>query len=105
MSHNTNQISKELISKNELNEYSDVYQDLFDHVPCFITVQDNNYTLLRYNREFFDTFEPKPGDFCYQAYKGRNEKCVICPVEKTFADGQPQIDRIPAHFITEQCHT
>ncbi|MFC1821483.1 PAS domain S-box protein [Thermodesulfobacteriota bacterium] len=76
---------------NELSEYSDVYQDLFDHVPCFITVQDKNYKLLRYNREFHDAFDPKPGDHCYQAYKGLNEKCSTCPVEKTFEDGQSHL--------------
>lgn len=73
--------------KNDLDVYEDVYQDLFDLVPCFITVQDRNYKLLRYNREFADTFEPGPGDYCYNAYKGRTEKCVVCPVEKTFEDG------------------
>ena len=83
-----NQATKESTGKDKLNEYRDVYQDLFDHVPCFITVQDKNYKLLRYNREFYDTFDPKPGDYCYQAYKGRNEKCTICPVEKTFEDGE-----------------
>ncbi|MFH1488777.1 MAG: ATP-binding protein [Pseudomonadota bacterium] len=71
-----------------LDEYRDVYQDLFDHVPCFITVQDKNYELLRYNREFDEAFDPKPGDRCYQAYKKRSEKCEICPVEKTFKDGR-----------------
>jgi len=71
-----------------LDAYRDVYQDLFDHVPCFITVQDRNYKLLRYNREFADTFEPAAGEYCYNAYKGREEKCLVCPVEKTFKDGR-----------------
>lgn len=71
-----------------LDVYEDVYQDLFDLVPCFITVQDRTYKLLRYNREFAQTFEPSPGDYCYNAYKGRTEKCVVCPVEKTFEDGK-----------------
>jgi len=74
-----------------LSEYGDVYQDLFDHVPCFITVQDKNYKLLRYNREFKETFAPMPGDFCYQAYKGRGEKCHVCPVEQTFEDGESHL--------------
>jgi histidine kinase len=71
-----------------LNQYKEVYQNLFDLVPCFITVQDRDYKLLRFNDEFHDTFEPKLGDFCYKAYKGRTEKCVVCPVENTFKDGQ-----------------
>jgi histidine kinase len=71
----------------ELNKQRDDYQRLFELVPCLITVQDRNYQLVSYNREFAEKFDPKPGDFCYRVYKGRTEKCVVCPVEKTFADG------------------
>jgi len=72
----------------ELNRQRDEYQNLFELVPCLITVQDKNYKLLRYNREFYETFGPKPGDYCYHAYKGRDKKCEICPVEKTFLTGR-----------------
>ena len=73
----------------ELNKQRFEYQNLFERVPCIITVQDRNYRLIRYNREFSKKFNPKPGDYCYAAYKGRKEKCEICPVERTFADGRP----------------
>jgi len=73
----------------ELNKQRDEYQSLFELVPCIITVQDRNYQLLRYNRDFYEKFDPKPGDYCYHAYKGREQKCEICPVEKTFEDGLP----------------
>jgi histidine kinase len=72
----------------ELNKQRDEYLNLFNTVPCIITVQDRNYRLLQYNREFADRFAPRPGDHCYVAYKGRSSKCVNCPVEKTFEDGQ-----------------
>jgi histidine kinase len=74
----------------ELNEY----QNFFEIVPCIITVQDRDYKLIRYNREFAEKFDPKPGDYCFHAYKGRDEKCPICPVEKTFEDGR-------SHFSEE----
>jgi histidine kinase len=70
-----------------LNKQRDEYMQLFEQVPCIITVQNRNYRLLRYNKEFSDRFDPKPDDFCYHAYKGRSEKCERCPVEWTFADG------------------
>ncbi len=73
----------------ELNRQRDEYQKLFNTVPIIITVQDRNYRLISYNREFADRFAPAPGDFCYNAYKGRTSKCPNCPVEKTFEDGQP----------------
>jgi PAS domain S-box-containing protein len=74
-------------SQDELNKQRDEYQNLFERVPCLITVQDRNYRLLRFNNEFYRRFGPEPGDYCYHAYKGRSEKCVSCPVEKTFTDG------------------
>lgn len=72
----------------ELNKQRDEYQNLFESVPCLITVQDRDYRLLRYNHEFAQRFAPLPGDFCYHAYKGRERRCEPCPVEKTFADGR-----------------
>ena len=83
------QMGRSIDSKqSELNKQRDQFQNLFEMVPCVITVQDRDYRLIGYNREFADKFAPKPGDFCYHAYKGRWEKCVDCPVEATFADGQ-----------------
>ncbi len=71
----------------ELNRQRDEYLNLFNTVPCIITVQDRNYRLLQFNREFSELFAPRAGDYCFQAYKGRTSKCVNCPVEKTFQDG------------------
>jgi len=91
----------------ELNKQRFEYQNLFERVPCIITVQDRNYRLIRYNREFSEKFNPTPGDYCYAAYKGRKEKCEICPVEKTFADGLSHYseergfnkDGTPTHWV------
>ena len=74
--------------QSQLNNQRNEYQNLFEQVPCIITVQDTDYRLVRYNREFSDRFGHQMGQYCYQAYKGRTEKCVICPVEKTFEDGR-----------------
>jgi histidine kinase len=74
-----------------LNRTQDEYQILFEESPCYITVQDRNLRLLKYNREFEKMFSPEPGDFCFQAYKGRSEKCPNCPVLKTFEDGLPHV--------------
>jgi histidine kinase len=72
----------------KLNKQRKEYQNLFEQVPCLITVQDRHYRLLNYNREFADRFDPQAGDYCYKAYKGRDMKCEACPVEKTFQDGK-----------------
>ena len=87
-----NQMGMEIGEKQaELNKQRDEYQQLFESVPCIITVQDTSFRLLRYNREFEENFSPKPGDFCFRAYKGRSQKCVVCPVEQTFEDGRSHL--------------
>lgn len=73
----------------ELEDKRDEYQRLFNMVPCLITVNDANYQLIAYNREFERTFDPKPREYCFSAYKGRSERCSLCPVELTFQDGLP----------------
>ena len=75
--------------QDELNKQRKEYQKLFESAPCYITVQDRNFRLLRYNREFAEQFDAHSGDFCYQVYKGRSERCEVCPVQDTFDDGQP----------------
>lgn len=85
------EMGRELIAKNDqLARQMDHYQDLFEGVPCFITVQNRNFELLRYNRAFGERFSAQPGEYCYKAYKNRSEPCLDCPVVKTFETGLPQ---------------
>ena len=77
-----------------LNRQKDMYQHLFEQVPCTITVQNRNYELVEFNQEFVRRFNPRYGDHCYAAYKGLDTKCRNCPVEKTFQDGK-------SHFSEE----
>ena len=103
-----NRMSEKIAEKQaELNEQRDEYQTLFERAPCLITVQDRSFKLLRYNREFADRFAPQADDYCYRAYKGRDNKCVNCPVEQTFDDGLSHSgeetgvnrDGTPVHWI------
>lgn len=75
----------------ELVRQKEEYQNLFELVPCTITVQDRDYRLLSYNQEFADKFAPRPGQHCYAAYKGLDQPCPDCPVARTFADGQSHV--------------
>ena len=84
-----NKMGKRIASKQaQLEKQRDEYQNLFELVPCLVTIQDQNYQLVSYNKEFEETFNPTPGDFCFRVYKKRDEKCEVCPVEKTFKDGR-----------------
>ncbi len=82
------QMGKDISRKQEeLNKQRNEYQELFEQVPCAITVQDRELRLLRANREFSRQFGSRPGEHCYQVYKGRTEPCDPCPVLETFQDG------------------
>ncbi len=88
VAHAINKMGQAILEKQiEINNQRDEYQRLFELVPCIITVLDRNYKIIGYNREFEQKFNPSPGDHCYQVYKGRESKCPLCPVEKTFEDG------------------
>jgi len=71
-----------------LEKSRDEFQGLFERVPCYITVQDKNLRLIRYNREFSAAFGPVTDRFCYQAYKQRDTPCENCTVKLTMQDGQ-----------------
>jgi len=64
-----------------------LYQQLFDEVPCYISVQDRQYRLTAMNRLFKQDFGDQIGDYCYKIYKHRSSPCRECPVAKTFEDG------------------
>jgi histidine kinase len=85
------QMGSDLMAKNnQLSLQKNLYQDLFEGVPCVITVQDRDFRLLRFNKTFEERFNARLGEFCYKAYKGRDSKCPDCPVEKTFNTGRFQ---------------
>ncbi len=73
-----------------LNKSKKEYQTLFAEVPCQITVQDRDLRIIQVNRFFAERFGNQLGEYCYRAYKGRDEKCDVCLVDSTFKTGQPQ---------------
>jgi PAS domain S-box-containing protein len=64
------------------------YDRLFDAMPCYLTVQDRDFKVITANARFRQAFGDYQGRCCYQVYKHRPEKCEVCPVERTFQDGQ-----------------
>jgi signal transduction histidine kinase/FixJ family two-component response regulator len=73
--------------RQELLQTQQRYQQLFDEVPCYISVQDRKFRLTATNRRFKEDFDDQHGAFCYAVYKHREEPCPNCPVAKTFQDG------------------
>jgi PAS domain S-box-containing protein len=66
----------------------DLFRKLFNESPGYITAQDRHFRIVAANRSFRAEFGGRVGDCCYRVYKGRSEKCSVCPVELTFQDGQ-----------------
>ncbi|HSO19129.1 MAG TPA: response regulator, partial [Desulfosarcina sp.] len=64
------------------------YHQLFNEVPCYITVHDPYLRITEANRLFRETFGEGIGEHCYEVYKHRSTPCTDCPVRKTFEDGE-----------------
>ena len=63
------------------------YQQLFNEVPCYISVQDKDFRITATNKRYKTDFGEEVGGFCYESYKHRSSPCPQCPVAKTFEDG------------------
>lgn len=72
----------------DLHNAQILYHQLFDVVPCYITVQNRDLRLTDSNSKFKKDFGDTVGGYCYETYKHRCSPCPECPVAKTFADGE-----------------
>jgi len=61
---------------------------LFEEVPCFITVQGPDRVIQHANRKFRETFGDPVGENCFKMYKHRDEQCLVCPMQQTFDSGE-----------------
>ena len=88
-----------IISQNEkINQYSQKLTDLhntqnllnqlFEEVPCYISVQDQNLRITAANKRFKHHFGSQIGGHCFEIYKYRTSQCHECPVVETFQDGE-----------------
>ncbi|WP_319778379.1 response regulator [Maridesulfovibrio sp.] len=72
----------------ELLETQYKFQRLFDEAPCYISVQNRDFTIAEVNRRFKEDFAEHLGAPCYASYKHRERPCDECPVQRTFQDGE-----------------
>ena len=72
----------------DLHTAQNLYHQLFDEVPCYISVQDRQFRLTATNRMFKKDFGDEIGSHCYEIYKHRTSQCSECPVAATFEDGE-----------------
>lgn len=64
------------------------YEHYFKAMPCYLTVQGRDFRIIEANDRFRKDFGDFEGRYCYQVYKHRSEQCEVCPVARTFRDGQ-----------------
>ncbi len=84
-------ISEIKVLQEKLEESQQQLEQLFSEVPCFIAVQGRDRVIRHANRRFVETFGEAVGEDCFRVYKHRDEKCLVCPMQQTFADGQTHV--------------
>jgi PAS domain S-box-containing protein len=72
----------------QLKESQLRYRQIFEEVPCYISIQDPDLNIVEANRQFKENFGDLLGCKCYEVYKHRNEECFPCAVQATFKDGE-----------------
>ncbi|MBU1207481.1 MAG: PAS domain-containing sensor histidine kinase [Proteobacteria bacterium] len=74
--------------QNQLRQSQERYRQLFEEVPCYMTIQNRDLQIIEANRGFREDFGNVLGSKCYEVYMHRSAECVPCTVKQTFQDGQ-----------------
>ena len=74
--------------KEKLEQTRRDYKRLFEAVPCYICVLDEQLNILEANTLYQQDFDSNRGTHCYEVCKGRDRACPDCLVAQTFEDGQ-----------------
>lgn len=72
----------------ETGHWQREYNILFERVPCYISVIDKNFRVIRANEKFRHRFGELKGRHCYEIYKKKKHTCKNCPAVMTFNDGK-----------------
>ena len=64
---------------------------IIDLLPCYISIQNQDFRILFANRQFKADFGDAVGKLCHAVYKGSPNVCPNCPVQKTFRDKRAHI--------------
>ncbi len=85
MSTNITEVKK---LQNEIEASRKEYQELFENVPCYLSIQDRQLKIIRANRLFKEHFGEYEGKYCYEIFKRRDTPCPECHAEMTLRDGK-----------------
>lgn len=84
-------ITEQKLLQGKLRESRERYQQLFEEVPCYISIQDRDLRIVEANRMFHEAFGNHLGGKCYEVYKHRSEECRPCIVRDTFKTGESHL--------------
>jgi PAS domain S-box-containing protein len=65
-----------------------VEKGIYDAIGDGISIQDTNYKILYQNKIHINLVGSHVGEYCYNAYEKRKERCKGCPLAETFKDGE-----------------
>lgn len=61
---------------------------LFDEIPCWVSVQDRDFRIIKASANLIADFGAHVGKRCYEVFQNRTQPCSECVVARTFEDGK-----------------
>lgn len=61
---------------------------VFEAISDGISIQDTHYKILYQNKIHKDLVGSHVGEYCYNVYEKRKDRCKGCPLAETFKDGE-----------------
>ncbi len=91
----------------ETRRWQREYDLFFERVPCYVSVIDRHFHIVRANERLREAFGEAEGRHCYEVYKRRKKMCSHCPAALTFQDGAEHVssqvgvhqDGTPAYYV------
>lgn len=97
-------VETERVAARRYQQLAARYQQLFDEVPCYISVIDRDLKLTAVNRRFKEDFGDNIGSCCFEVYKDRHTQCPNCPVVQTFEDGESHYSEAVVTSLNKEPH-
>jgi signal transduction histidine kinase len=76
-------------SPQQMNVLSELgFKSILDSLPCYITLQDSDFSILYANQTLVNDFGIVVGKTCHLLFKGSPTPCTTCPAIASFKDKQ-----------------
>ncbi len=96
-----NMVLESLLLKESLQNIARQWARTFNEMEDPIIILDPNYKMSLSN----SSFHKDNSKLCYQAFANRDQPCKDCPIQETFADGEPHTADIRVGQKIFRCHS